>query len=271
MSGPDHREHNGDRCARHGQPQPCTACAEVADRLQRAETAWLDNAIDAGHARFERIGISLDALKGKRVLEVGAGYGELLRFLQSEGVNAVGVDIMLPTRRAVLGPVYEYLRLRDQGVSEDAISVDAEVIPDDLRDDPAADGAFETPGFVVGDYERLPVRRDRGVDTIVGVALGSGVVSETALRELRRVLQPGGVSHLHAAVTKKSLRHRIADQRGIALKDLDLQTVSGADYDAALEQELGRIRKTLGPGWSAAVRRVGRDLVLDLHAPEKAQ
>lgn len=265
----DRFERSGDRCDRHGQPKPCAACVEVVDRLQRAETVWLDNAIDAGRSRFERIGISLDALRGKRVLEVAAGYGELLRFLQSEGINAVGVDIKIPTRRAVLGPVYEYLHLRDQGVPEDDISIDVEAIPDDLRDDPAADGAFEAHGFMVGDYERLPVR-ERRVDTIVGVALGSGAVSEAALREITRVLTHGGSAHLHAAVTEQSLRHRIAEQRGIAFKDLDLQTVSSSDYDAALEQELDRIRKTLGPGWIAGVRRVDESLVLDLRAPERA-
>lgn len=267
---PDRLERSGDRCSRHDQPRPCATCAEIADRLQRAETAWLDNAVDAGRSRFERIGISLDALRGKRVLEVAAGFGELLRFLQSEGIATVGVDIKLPTRRAVLGPVYEYLRLRDQGIPEDAISIDVEAVPDDLRDDPAADGAFETTGFAVGDYEQLPVR-DRSIDTIVGVALGSGAVSERALREITRVLIPGGVAHLHAAVTEQSLRGRIAEQRGIAFKDLELQSLSAADYDTALEQELNRIRKMLGPGWTAGVRRVDESLVLDLRAPEGAE
>lgn len=271
MPDPDHRPlEAGDRCTRHGQPRPCSRCAEIADRLRRAEATWLENAVDAGRSRFERIGIPLDALKGMRVLEVAAGYGELLRFLQSDSIDAIGVDIKLPTRRAVLGPAYEYLRLRDQDVSEDAISIDVEVVPEDLRDDPAADGAFPIPGFAVGDYERLPIR-GRSVDAVVGVSLGSGVVSEAALRELSRVLVPGGAAHLHAAVTEQSLRHRIAEKRGIAFKDLDLQTVSGADYDVALEQELDRIRKTLGPGWAAGVRRVDDSLVLDLHAPAAPQ
>jgi len=200
------------------------------------------------------------------VLEVAAGYGELLRFLQSEGIDAIGVDIALPTRRAVLGPPYEHLQLRDQGVPEEAISIDVEVVSDDLREEPTADGAFPTPGFAIGDYERLPVR-DQSVDAVIGVAIGSGVTSDAALREIRRVLTSGGTAHLHAAVTEQSLRHRIAAQRGIALRDLDLTTLSAADYDAALSQELDRIRKVLGPGWSAAVRRVDRDLALDLYAP----
>ena len=261
-------ERSGDRCDRHGKPKPCPICVGIQERLRRAEAAWLENASDAGRSRFDRIGISLESLRGKRVLEVAAGYGELLRFLQAEGIDVVGVDVKLPTRRAVLGPMYEYLHLRDQGVPEDAIHINVETVPEDLRQEPEADGVFQTPGFAVGDYERLPVR-DQSVDTVVGVALGSGAASEAALQEIRRVLKPNGAAHLHAAVTEQSLRHRMADARGISFKELDVRTLSATDYDAALEQDLIRIRNVLGAGWIAIVRRVDYSMVLDLRAPNR--
>jgi ubiquinone/menaquinone biosynthesis C-methylase UbiE len=130
---------------------------------------------------------SLALPRGAKVLDVGCGPGQLVLNLLKQGYDVKGVDI-------------------SSGMVDEARML--------VR----ANGFPEFNGTSVGDIEKLEFR-DREFDVVVA----SGVIEyqnddDVALKEMRRVLKPGG--HLILNVTNKYSYLTISDNVWIAFKRL---------------------------------------------------
>lgn len=249
----------GERCTIHGAAMSCDMCREIGERLARAEAMYPDD-IEQGEGahRLALLGLTWDDLRGRRVLEIGAGHGELLRYLQHHGIDAVGVDAEVPTRGHVLGPYYAHLALRDAGVPREDIAINLDEPPVELMQFPSAKEEYVPEGFTHASWEALPFV-DRTVDVVVGTALGSGITRQEAVREACRVLKSGGIARFHGASGEQGLRMRVEDM--------------GGTWTTAEEARLAvstEIQHTLGSGWEVEWRTFvgGEDPVLVLRAPD---
>jgi SAM-dependent methyltransferase len=101
---------------------------------------------------------ALGGIAGKRLLEIGAGYGEELIGFTRSGARAVGLDFALTRLAQIPG------RAGEAGVAVAAVA---------------------------GDCHRLPFP-DRSFDVVYGNAVLAHLERGRALAEVRRVLRPGG-------------------------------------------------------------------------------
>lgn len=214
----------GETCPVHGGAMPCEACREIADRLARAEAMETDHVQRIeGPDRLAKLGCALEDLTGKRVLELGFGHGELLRYLQHHDIDAVGIDREVPTRAHVLAPYYAYLAARDAGMSDEEISINLDAVPEDLQQHLPAQQPFVPDGAAQASWRAMPFG-DHSMDVILGTALPSGVLDRDALAELRRVLKPGGVIRLHVRAdrgeeTSRALQHAMGGDWTVHLRE----------------------------------------------------
>ncbi len=101
---------------------------------------------------------ALEYVAGPRILELGFGTGELLLALHRRGLTAIGLDLSQPMHR-VLGR-----KVASQGLTVSRLVARAEVLP-------------------------FP---SRSFDTVVSTFPAGYILESATLREVRRVLAPGG-------------------------------------------------------------------------------
>lgn len=142
---------------------------------------------------------------GRRILDCGCGAGDLALELSRDGGDIVGFD---------LSP--ESVRL--MGARAARLDVPA-------------------PGGLVSVMEHLPFP-DGAFDAVVGKSILHHVEVDASLREVRRVLRPGGVAvFIENQVTNPVLRfarNRLTGRFGVArLGTIDEHPLTKADYVAA--------------------------------------
>jgi SAM-dependent methyltransferase len=145
----------------------------------RAATVWGQHGL-AGQERVRRRSVLLlDAAlvgPGARVLELGCGTGEYTARLAERGATLVALDLVGDLVRVALA----------RGI----------------------DGSVR---FTLGDAERLPFP-DGAFDAVVGNAVLHHLRIRPALRELRRVLKPGG---RYAFTEPNMLNPQVAIQKNV--------------------------------------------------------
>lgn len=146
----------------------------VTDFFTRASTAWEDNYTGKAHdyrvhffaQRRERVLAALGNPEGKRILDLGCASGDLSFALAALGSTVSGADL---TRMMVH---------RSEARRRAA--------PEHLK--PAA----ERTSFLVADAERIPFKAG-AFDALTCIGVLEYVPDDvSALREMRRVLKPGG-------------------------------------------------------------------------------
>lgn len=170
------------------------------DELYRRERPPLNGFYESSAARREFAERVLRDCQGKHVLEYGCGTGSYAFDLADRGAMVVGIDI-----------------------SETAIEVAR-----------AKTGSADNPRFQLGNAEELEFA-DASFDVVCGTSILHHLDIERAVRELRRVLRPGGralfyepVAYNPAVNLYRFLTPHEHTRDEHPLRRADLRTMSGA-------------------------------------------
>ncbi len=132
----------------------------------------------------------------ERALDLCCGTGDLAFALARRGIEAFGLDFspqMLAIARAKSGrpPKFNENQPSAAQGAQSTLSAAPTVIAGELQD-PISQPVVRTPYFIQGEALQLPFRADSFDIVTVGYGLRNLARWETGLREMQRVIKPGG-------------------------------------------------------------------------------